>query len=39
VSGTKHGYGVYNWPDGRTYKGYWKDGKQHGLAEFSQAGK
>ena len=23
----KHGYGIYTWPDGRVYKGYWKDGK------------
>ena len=34
VDDKKHGYGIYTWPDGRAYKGYWKDGKQHGLAEY-----
>ena len=26
----KHGYGVFEWPDGRKYKGNWENGKQHG---------
>ena len=21
---------MFNWPDGRVYKGYWQNGKQHG---------
>ena len=23
----KHGYGEFHWPDGRSYRGYWADGK------------
>ena len=34
VHDKKEGYGKYSWPDGRIYKGYWKDGKQHGLGEL-----
>jgi hypothetical protein len=26
----KEGYGVFVWPNGRKYAGYWKNGKQHG---------
>ena len=33
----KCGYGIYTWPDGRIYKGYWLDGKQHGLGQYSTA--
>lgn len=22
--------GQFNWPDGKVYKGYWENGKQHG---------
>lgn len=25
VSGVKEGFGVFTWPDGRTYQGYYKD--------------
>lgn len=28
--GKKDGYGIYVWPDGRRYEGYWKDGCQNG---------
>jgi len=27
VNDKKEGYGEFYWPDGRIYKGYWKDGK------------
>ena len=30
----KHGYGIYTYPDGRSYKGQWADGKQHGEGVF-----
>lgn len=30
----KEGYGVFTWPDGRQYKGYWVNGKQHGKGVF-----
>lgn len=30
----KDGYGVYTYPDGRCYKGQWKNGKQHGEGLF-----
>ena len=30
----KHGYGVYHWPDGRRYEGYWANGKQHGQGRY-----
>ena len=30
----KHGYGIYQWSDGRTYSGHWCRGKQHGLGTY-----
>ena len=30
----KHGYGIYTYPDGRSYKGQWANGKQHGEGIF-----
>jgi hypothetical protein len=30
VEDKKEGYGVFQWADGRMYRGSWKDGKQHG---------
>merc|ERR1711904_84525 len=30
-----HGFGEYRWPDSRSYKGMWKDGKMHGRGKFS----
>jgi hypothetical protein len=27
VDDKKHGYGEFYWPDGRSYRGYWADGK------------
>jgi hypothetical protein len=30
----KNGLGTYNWSDGDTYKGEWKDGKFHGKGEY-----
>ena len=26
----KHGYGIYDWPDGKRFEGYWCKGFQHG---------
>jgi len=31
VDDMKEGYGVFDWGDGRIYKGNWKNGKQYGL--------
>ena len=31
IDDKKEGYGVFYWPDGRIYKGYWKNGKQVNL--------
>ena len=28
------GYGEFSWPDGRIYKGEYKDDKKHGEGEF-----
>jgi len=30
----KHGYGIYNWADGSSYKGDWKDNIFHGKGEY-----
>ena len=30
----KDGYGLFEWSDGKKYKGYWKNGKQDGEGEF-----
>ena len=30
----KHGYGIYTYPDGKSYKGQWAFGKQHGEGIF-----
>lgn len=30
----KHGYGEFTWPDGKMYKGYWENGKQHGRGTY-----
>ena len=30
----KHGYGEFDWPDGRKYSGYYKDGKQEGIGIY-----
>jgi hypothetical protein len=30
----KEGYGEFTWPDGRSYRGYWKDGKQDGRGTY-----
>jgi ribosomal protein S4 len=35
----KQGFGIYRWPDNRLYKGYWKDGQQHGFAEIETQAK
>lgn len=37
---TKHGHGIFKWPDGRVYDGQWKSGKQHGIGTYivSQGG-
>ena len=34
VQDMKDGYGVFTWPDGRQYKGGWKNGKQHGAEKY-----
>ena len=31
VEDKKHGYGEFEWPDGRKYKGQWLNGKQVNL--------
>ena len=31
VADKKHGYGIYKWPDGRQFAGWWYKGKQHGF--------
>lgn len=28
------GYGVMTWPEGKIYKGYYKDNNRHGQGEF-----
>ncbi len=33
----KDGYGVFIWPDGRKYEGYWREGKQHGEGNYYTA--
>lgn len=30
INGRKEGYGEFYWPDGKYYKGYWKNGTMHG---------
>ena len=30
----KDGYGIFEWPDGKKYKGYWKQGKRQGEGEL-----
>ena len=27
---------MYQWNDGRVFKGYWQNGKQHGLGQFKK---
>jgi MORN repeat len=27
-------FGVFTWPDGRRFEGYWKEGKQHGSGAY-----
>jgi hypothetical protein len=29
-----HGYGIFIWPDGRKYEGYYSDDKKHGKGKF-----
>ena len=31
----KQGYGLYQWTDGRKYKGWWNKGKQHGFGIYT----
>ena len=33
----KQGHGVFVWPDGRKYNGYWKNGKQEGVGIHQNA--
>jgi len=33
----KQGYGEFEWPDGRRYKGFWENGKQHGKGMYINA--
>ena len=30
IQDMKEGYGVFKWPDGWKYEGFWKQGKQQG---------
>ena len=30
----KDGYGIFEWADGKKYRGYWSNGKQNGEGEF-----
>jgi hypothetical protein len=30
----KEGVGLFFWPDGRIYEGYWKNGKQSGYGRY-----
>jgi hypothetical protein len=34
VEGKKEGYGNYNWPDGSTYQGGWKENKIDGEVDY-----
>ena len=34
MSDKKEGYGEFSWPDGRSYKGLWRDGKQEGKGMY-----
>jgi len=34
----KCGYGVFTWPDGKVYKGFWLGGKQHGIGMYTKDG-
>tara|TARA_B110000285_G_C14942408_1_gene522676 strand:- start:96 stop:263 length:168 start_codon:yes stop_codon:yes gene_type:complete len=29
--GQKEGYGIYKWPAGQRYEGYWKEDVKHGV--------
>ena len=31
----KTGFGVYKWPDGRIYIGWWFNGRQHGYGTYT----
>jgi hypothetical protein len=32
----KQGIGIFEWTDGRQYKGEWKDGKQYGFGIYKK---
>ena len=34
VNDKKEGFGVFPWPNGKIYKGQWKQGKQHGEGQM-----
>jgi hypothetical protein len=38
VNDKKEGYGEFSWPDGKIYKGQWRDGKQHGEGVLKHKG-
>jgi len=31
----KEGFGIFVWPDGRKYEGFWLRGKQHGVGKYT----
>lgn len=36
MNGRKDGYGEFYWPDGKYYKGYWKNGNMNGSGAFKE---
>jgi len=34
MNNKRNGFGKCTWPDGRHYRGYWKDNKKHGFGEY-----
>mmetsp|Transcript_35099 Transcript_35099/g.40561 ORF Transcript_35099/g.40561 Transcript_35099/m.40561 type:complete len:97 (+) Transcript_35099:594-884(+) len=34
----RHGFGVFVWPSGKEYRGYWKNGKMHGEGKVIKDG-
>ena len=31
----KEGFGIYSWPDGKQYQGFWSNGLQDGIGRFT----
>lgn len=31
----RHGFGIYTWPDGKSYEGFWKNNLMHGEGKMN----